>query len=61
MLIGDSIIKHVRMAKTKNLIKNDTSAKERTVLASYSLYSAIHGETFDILWRTTGSKVLLNN
>ncbi|KAL7372750.1 hypothetical protein ABVT39_021796 [Epinephelus coioides] len=65
ILIGDSITKHVRMAKTENLTVSDTSVRELTELFPVILSThpsnmriIIHAESFDILRRKTDSEIL---
>ncbi|XP_049912611.1 uncharacterized protein LOC126397711 [Epinephelus moara] len=65
ILIGDSITKHVRMAKTENLTVSDTSVRELTELLPVILSThpsnmriIIHAGSFDILRRKTGSEIL---
>ncbi|KAL7386867.1 hypothetical protein ABVT39_014955 [Epinephelus coioides] len=65
ILIGDSITKHVRMAKTENLTVSDTSFRELTELLPVILSThpsnrriIIHAGSFDILRRKTGSEIL---
>ncbi|KAL7394631.1 hypothetical protein ABVT39_000923 [Epinephelus coioides] len=65
ILIGDSITKHVRMAKTENLTVSDTSVRELTKLLPVILSThpsnmriIIHA---DILRGKTGSEILKKN
>ncbi|KAL7380858.1 hypothetical protein ABVT39_025064 [Epinephelus coioides] len=65
ILIGDSITKHVRMAKTENLTESDTSVRELTELLPVILSThpnnmriIIHAGSFDILRGKTGSEIL---
>ncbi|KAL7393455.1 hypothetical protein ABVT39_011044 [Epinephelus coioides] len=65
ILIGDSITKHVRMAKTENLTVSDTSVRELTKLLPVILSThpsnmriIIHAGSFDILRKKTGSEIL---
>ncbi|KAL7397468.1 hypothetical protein ABVT39_022517 [Epinephelus coioides] len=65
ILIGDSITKHVRMAKTENLTVSDTSVRELTELLPVILSThpsnmriIIHAGSFDILRGKTGSEIL---
>ncbi|KAL7374885.1 hypothetical protein ABVT39_008540 [Epinephelus coioides] len=65
ILIGDSITKHVRMAKTENLTVSDTSVRELTELLPVILSThpsnmriIIHAGSFDILQGKTGSEIL---
>ncbi|KAL7372421.1 hypothetical protein ABVT39_015999, partial [Epinephelus coioides] len=65
ILIGDSITKHVRMAKTKNLTVSDKSVRELTELLPVILSTPpsnmriiIHAGSFDILRGKTGSEIL---
>ncbi|KAL7404271.1 hypothetical protein ABVT39_012305 [Epinephelus coioides] len=65
ILIGDSITKHVRMAKTENLTVSDTTVTELTELLPVipstppsNMRIIIHAGSFDILRRKTGSEIL---
>ncbi|KAL7386858.1 hypothetical protein ABVT39_014914 [Epinephelus coioides] len=65
ILIGDSITKHVRMAKTENLTVSDTSVRELTELLPVILSThpsnmriIIYAGSFDILQRKTDSEIL---